>query len=375
MPFADYKIRIYSTAGVLQAELPLQYDARTINISHLVNYPSTATITAYGLASAIQYFTLDAIVEIQRKVEEAGLDWYTEFIGFHRSPQKQITTANNRIFTSYCRGLMDLIKRSQIRWYADTSGSAKGPAPADDIIKAYVRENAGILALASGGRVVDHVYSGLSVAVDSSQGPTIETAQAWQNLLAACRTVGESNQVDFDVLLSSFSPLTFTFQTYYPQLGTDRRAGTAAPQIFTPLMGNMEDPSYTQQRTDEITSALVLGPGEGPLRDTTLRVSAHSTDSPWNLIEDDIDASQEDRAVALQDIGDKLLYDKRAFISFPFTALQTPQSTYAKHYFVGDLVTAAFDDVSADVKIRGVNINVSGPEETVGLELEEIPNA
>lgn len=373
MPFVDYKVRIYSTSGALQAELPLQYDARTIQITHLVNHPSTLTLSAYSLAPAVQYFTLDAIVEIQRKVESADLDWYTEFIGFHRTPQKQITSANNRIFTSYSRGLLDLIRRSQIRYYADTVGSAKGPATADDIIKALVRENASSLATVANGRVVAHTYSELGVAVDVSAAASIETAQAWQNLLAACRTIGESNQVDFDVVLTSYSPLTFEFRTYYPQLGTDRRSGTANPQIFTPLMGNMKEPSYTQSRTDEITSALVLGPGEGPLRDTTLRLSSHTADSPWNLIEDDIDASQEDRTVALQAIGDKLLYDKRPAINFPFTALQTAQSTYGKHYFLGDLVTAAFDDVSADVKVRGVTINVSGPEETLTMDLEEIP--
>lgn len=369
-----YQVRIYDTSGTIQAVMGLENDVRSLVIEHRVNYVSTLTLGLYGLSSVVQYFIKDAIVVIMRRVPEANIDWYPEFVGFHRTPQKQITSANNRIFTSYCRSLLDLIRRSSIRYYADTVGSAKGPAAADNVIKAYVRENAGSLATVANGRVVAHVYTGLAVAADTSAAASYEGAHAWENLLDAVRTIGEPAKVDFNVVWGGIgSPATFTFQTYYPQLGTDRRAGTAAPMIFAPNLANMVEPSHTIQTTEEVSSALVLGPGEGPLRDTTLRLSTHINDSPWNLIEQDINASGEDRTVALNAIGDELLYNKRPALSFSFRTLQTAQSAYGKHYFLGDLVTGTFDDVSADVKIRAVTLRLEGANEIIGLELEEVP--
>lgn len=373
MPVA-YQVRVFSATGTLQAVLDLQEDVRTINIEHRVNYPSTLTLGLQGMAAPIQFFTLDAIVQVLRRVPEADLDWYTEFVGFHRTPEKQITTADNRIFTSYCRGLLDLIKRRSIRYKADTAGSSKGPDFADDIIKEYVYENAGAAATVANGRVSHGVTVGLVVAADASLAPIYEGANAWKNLLEAIRDIGQPNSVDFDVLWGgAAAPTTFTFETYYPQLGTDRRQGVGTPpMVFSPSLGNMANPTYTQSRTDEISSVAVLGPGEGVLRDVTLRTSLHTADSPWNVIEQDQDASSEDTTDALNAVGDGVLYDKRPAVSFTFDVLQTAQSTYGADYFLGDLVTGAFDDVSADVKIRAVSINVSGGQEQIKLELEEV---
>jgi hypothetical protein len=55
-----------------------------------------------------------------------------------------------------------------------------------------------------------------------------------------------------------------------------------------------------------------------------------------------------------------------------FDVLQTEQSAYGRHYFLGDVVTGAFNNVSANVKIDGVTISVSAEAERISLELEQI---
>ncbi len=363
---ARYQVHLYDTSGNRTAVMDRW---RTLNIEHSVNGVSNLTLSLYTGMPEVQLFALDTLIEVRRRWPEAGIDWYTEFIGFHRTPQKQITEANTRIYTSYAVGLLDLIRRRSIRYFADTDGSAKGPAPADNVIKDYVRENAGSLATLANGRVTDGVTPGLLIAGNLSQGPVFEGAFAWQNLLQTCAKIGEPNRVDFDVVW--LGGISFEFRTYYPQLGTDRRVSTGSPFSFAPGLGNMTSPSYTLSRTDEISSVLVLGPGEGPLRDVTPRQSVFMRDSPWNLIEQDHDASSEDREAALNAIGDGVLYDKRPSISMPFTALQTPNSAYRQHYFLGDIVTGAFEDVSANMKISGVSVNASEQAEQVTLRLEE----
>lgn len=369
MPVA-YQVRVFDTSGALQAVVER---FRSIIIEHRVNSFSTLTLSLFTQDEAVQYFTLDALIEIRRRVPEAGLDWYTEYIGFHRTPQRQITEADSRIFTSYSRGLLDLLNRRSVRYYSDTDGSAKGPAPADDVIKDYVRENAGSLATLANNRVTDGVFPGLTVASNLGAAPDYEGANAWKNLLDTCADIGEPHNVDFDIVWTGGA--TFQFRTYYPFQGTDRREGGVAPFIFAPEFGNMANPSHTQSRTDEVTSALVLGPGEGPLRDTTLLTAPTITDSPWNLIEQDINAPGEDRTEAINDIGNDVLYEKRAVNQFSFNPIQTFNSSYGKHYFLGDMVTARFDDITIDVKITAVTVSISDDSENVTLELVEQTDA
>lgn len=364
---AVYQVRIYDEAGQVQTVFE---DFRSLVIEHRVNYASTLTLSLYELHDAVQYFELDSLIEVRRQVSDVGLDWYTEYVGMHRTSQRQLTSEGQRIFTSYSRGLLDLINRRSIRYYADTDGSAKGPGPADDIIKLYVYDNAAFGA-GDATRVSYGRTPGLVVAALQGLAPTYEGAHAWKNLLTAIREIGEANHVDFDVLWTG--GMTWRFRTYYPFMGTDRRAGIGADQVvFAPEMGNVTNISYTRSRTDEVTSVLVLGPGEGPRRDTTLREdTGRKSESVYNLIEQDQDASQEDREAALNAIGDGVLYDKRPVVNFTCDIIQTPQSTYYRHYRLGDIVTGRLSGISASVKIRAVTINVTAPSESVRLELEE----
>lgn len=363
---AAYQVRIYDRSGLLQAVFE---DFRNLVIEHRVNYASTLTLSMYELHDAVQYFELDNLVEVRRQVSDAGLDWYTEYIGMHRTSQRQLTSEGQRIFTSYSRGLLDLINRRSIRYYADTDGSAKGPAPADDVIKDYVRENAGDYAVLSRGRVSYGVTTGLYIQTYASQASLYEGAHAWKNLLTAIREIGEANSIDFDVIWRGNR--VWEFRTYYPFMGTDRRTG-GDRVVFSPEMGNVTNISHTRSRTDEVTSVLVLGPGEGPRRDVTLREdSVRIGESLYNRIEQDQDASQEDRAAALNAIGDGVLYDKRPVVSFTCDIIQTPQSTYYRHYRLGDIVTGQLSGIVANVKIRAVTVNVTASSESVRLELEE----
>lgn len=374
----QYQVRVYNRSGVLQHATD---QFRVFTIEHMINNVSNLTLgfaddDADPLTMLLDEneSNLDNIVELRRAAPEYGIDWYTEYVGFHRTAQRQLTTTDQAIITSYSVGLLDLIRRRSIRHYADTLGSAKGPLPADDVIKIYVDENAGPFATLGGGpfpgRVTAGVTPGLTVAPSANAAASYEGAHAWRNLLDAIQDIGQSNSVDFDVVRTG--PAAFEFRTYYPRRGTDRTLGTANPVVFHIGFGNMTNISRTRSRTEEATSVLVLGPGEGPLRDTTLRTSVYIADSPWNLVEIDHNASNEDRLLALQKAGDSVLYEKRPAVAYTFEVIQTPQFAYQKNYLIGDLVTTRFKHFTDDLKIRAVRLNASENAETLAITLETV---
>ena len=363
-----YQIRLYDVSG---NRLHVTERFRTAVVQHQVNLPSTLTLGLYELSPEAQFLenNLDAIIELRRWDATAQLNWYTEYVGFHRTNQLEWTTADNRIFTSYSRGLLDLIKRRSVRYFSDLNCGLPDPAPADDVIKALVLANAGSLALTTNGRATDGVTPGLSVQALTSLAPNYQGDHQGKNLLEAITDIGPPNKTDFDVIWGGpSSPTTFEFRTYYPHRGTDRRASSALPTVLAPNFGNLSNPSYTRSRTDEVTSAVVYG----ALGDVTLATASDISETPWNVYEADVDARGEDRAQALTNRANQMLFDKRAVTSLKFDVIQTPSSFYGKHYFLGDLITVRFSNVSGDVKIKGVTLSIDpGRGEQITIEPEE----
>lgn len=364
----QYQVILYDTAG---AQIAVFDKWRTMNIEHQVNHASTLTLSMDGRDPRTELFGVDYFVEVKRRDRAVNIDWYTEFYGFHRTPQHQLTSGGHYIYTSYSRGLIDLLDRRSIRYPAGHAGSNKSGA-AQDVIYAFVNQNAGPAALTSNGRKTDGVTQGLSVAASLGLGSTWSGGKAWNNLLSTIREIGEASSVDFDVV--KLTNTTFEFRMYYPQLGTDRSEGAVgvAPVIFSPEFGNMVDPSHTIPRTDEVTSVLVLGEGEGLARATAHRTSAAINDSPWNRIELDRDARNVSTVSSYNSVGDELLSEHAARDQFSFQTIQTPSSVYGRDYFLGDIATGAFRTLRADVKIERVSINVRDGREEIKVGIESI---
>ena len=78
--------------------------------------------------------------------------------------------------------------------------------------------------------------------------------------------------------------------------------------------------------------------------------------SSSNDIEAFIDGRSYSTTAALQAIGDKAMFDRRARQSLSFSVLQVPNAYYGKDYFVGDLVTARYLGASFTQKVQAVNV-------------------
>lgn len=365
-----YVARLYNTDGILQAVFDKWV---SLNITHSVNGFGTHTLYLDGTDNRTLLFGTDYLLQVMRKMESLNVDWYQEYLGFHRTPQRQLTDLQKDNFVSYGRSLLDLIHRREILFPPPNNLSG----PGETVIKTIVENNAGPSATVANGRIEPGVTQGLSIQTDDGEGEQWEGERSYRNLLETIQEISILTFIDFDVLLASGldgTPPLFQFATFYPQRGTDRTANNTlgnVPVVFSLSQGNMVDPSYTIGRTEEITVLVGLGQGQEDDREVWVSRLANENISPWNHIEATHDARNVDTLQALADETDMKLEELQAKESFTFRILQTPASAYGLHYFVGDVVTARFKNIERDIKIVGANITVRDGKEEIDLELSQ----
>lgn len=357
---ARVQLYLYDTSGALVAIFD---EWNTLQLERRLNTYDTMTLSISGDDPRRALFTTDAFIEVRRRIP--GQEWYTESTLMHQSPEDQITEANRQLYTSYSRGLVDLIRRRELLYYANTPYTLKGGF-GESVIKAFVSENAGPLATTP-PRLAAGVTFGLEIEYDYARGLQWAGQRSWQNLLDTIQEIAGLTSVDFDVIKTG--PQAFEFRCYYPQRGTDRRTTVT----FSPTLANMLAPSYTISRTEEITRVVVLGPGQETDRRVVVRDSTAVSASPWRVIETTYDARKESTYDGLVAAGDAQLVKLQAQEAFNFQVLQTSGAQYGRDYFLGDIVSAGFGNVSTVKKITGVSLNIQDGRENISMEFATVP--
>lgn len=355
---ARYEVRLFDSTGTLQAIFDdwglLIYDRK-------VNSPGDYTFGINGLDSRVQYFVEGAYIEVWRNDLAAGIAPYMDYQGFHRTRHSYITASGNDRYVSYGRGPVDLIGRRIIAFPSGSAGAVKS-GMGESVIKSYVAENAGPAATSPPRLLRSGITPGLTIEGDSGQGGTWSGTHPEANLLDTVQAIGNATSVDFDVVPTG--PATWEFRTYYPQLGQDRTQGNSAgndPVVFSLGFGNMVLPQYSNSRINERNRVFVLGQGIEDQRTVEIVEDLASiADSPWALSEVSRNANQEVTQAGLEAVGDSLLDNLQPQESFVFQVLQTAASKYGRDYFLGDLVTANYKDITRNLKVTEVVINVTG---------------
>lgn len=354
-----------SLVGVMDSWRTMSYEKR-------LNDWAPYTLSLAGDDDKLGWFELDGLVTVMRRDDDASLGWYPDYVGFHRTIQNEITEVGADIAVSYGRSLMDLIRRRKLSYYAGTTFSTKH-GPVETLIKEFVDENAGPGAAAAQRQSGSGPVPGLSIEADSGLGPIWSGSKAWEPLLPTIQELALYGSIDFDVVLN-VPASAFMFQTYYPQRGLDRTVGNASgnpPVILAPELGNLAHPLYADSRTEEVTAVLALGSGEGQFRLNRWRTSAAALDSPFNYIEENYDARNEDTADALIAAADMQLAKLGRKESLSFTVLQAGSATYGKDYDLGDKVTVRFKDIAVNKRIIGIRVQVAEGKEVIDVTVSD----
>lgn len=259
-------------------------------------------------------------------------------------------------------------------------------AAADDVMKAFVRENRGALATDT-TRAFSSTYFG--VQADLALGPTITKASAYKNLLnvlqelsAESAAEGVDQPIYFDIVTSipdgSTGKTKFEFQTFAGQLGLDR----TYPDGINPLQLSTKDdtlsnPELDVDYSDEANVVYVGGKGEGSARATATATGDGRNNSLWARREIFYNASNQ-AAANLDNIGAMVLRQSKPRTTFRAEFGPEFLSQYGEEWDVGYKLTAVHRGQSYDVLVRSVEVyKDSEGNETItpGLEWLTAPAA
>jgi hypothetical protein len=246
-----YKIQIRNASGQLLAEID---DYQDLTYTIVVNAPGVAEFSIGATSQKAQYIVIDNRVEVYRKNVAYGItQWVQEFSGFIRS-YTLATQRGSTTFVVTALGILDILNQRIVAYYADTAQrSLFINTNVETIMKTIVSYNCGANATTANGRLRNGVISGLTVDTDTASSVfTIDWANAWKPVLKDLQDLSVAYRMDFDLTPS------YVFTTYANQRGTDR----TTEFTFSLENGNMTDPVYTYDATNERSVALVGEQGE-----------------------------------------------------------------------------------------------------------------
>jgi hypothetical protein len=345
----EYRLDVHTPAGVALATLTGGGTGgfRTLLYNKVVNGVGLLTFTLDGTDSLIASLADKAIIEVWRRNIDTGITWYRDWMGLYRKQRRRYT--DHGMFVATCQSPLVLLSWRIVAYKAATGNRSVFIAtPAETIMKTMAEYNAGASATVANGRERTANTLGITCEADGGGGNVLEWRCAWDNLLASLQSLALVGGGDFDLV--STGAAAWEFRWYTGQLGTDR-SGTVT---FALEFGNMANPEYIRDRTNEATVCIVAADGEEAARNVTVRTGAdYAADNDIEVLHSDGNLKT---LPAREAAGDSVLRERQAEHTFTFDVIQDGAKLYGRDYFVGDLVTARFDTVEVTRKIAGVTV-------------------
>lgn len=374
----EYKIRLYTPAGVLAAEFS---DPAYLSYTKQLNAAGSLRFQLLAAHGAVQYLVDKAQVQVWRQNLNIGRDssgaivsmpWTPDFYGLVRDTDENQLRAGTDIVIAECPGVLSMLSWRYIMWAAGTvNRSTFTSVKAETLMKLLVQYNQTASATTAAGRKADGTMTApvsISIQADGALGNTLGTwSCAWGNLLDELQAIAKVAGGDFDLVQTT--PTNYEFRFYPGQRGTDRR--TVSPLTFSTAAGNIAVPRLQRLRSKVRTSAVVAGADSGAARATTNRTGNGFSSS--NNIEMFVDARNLSVGSSLNAEGDSRLAENRLKEVFTFDVKQQPNCYYGKDYSVGDLVNVQYKTYATTHRITKVAVGWDTKGEDISIESEVYP--
>lgn len=287
------------------------------------------------------------------------------------------------ITTIHGQDAIALLKKRIVAWRGNTAQATKTvengglAAPADNMVRAFVRENIGYLAYPNefdptGGYRPMPGFAVEDDVLPDGMFPITEKDAPFRNLYDVVREICDeqtnaNRAMLFDVVPSDDG--IFTFRIFDTWLGIDR----SKVLTFGPTSGNMLNAMIEVDWTDTVNAVYVGGAGEDESR-AVAPILAQSLfngqgRTPYERSEAFVDMRDTEADSELEREGAAFLAANRAKLSASGTIADTPDLVYGRDYFYGDRVTCDFGIMSFVAVINSIHVTVSAEEETVDIRL------
>lgn len=248
--------------------------------------------------------------------------------------------------------------------YNDYTPYSDKLAAYDDMCKALVRENAGVLATDTARDL-----SGLmNVAGDTTQAPVgVMTGMARRQLLDVLQDICNASAnnatptwLGFDVVLVNQTSGLLEFQTFVGQRGVDHRfPGGNPPVIFSDEQGSLANVETATLYADSASVIYVGGAGVGSIRAVaTASDAALMARSPFGRRERWIDANQVTDPTTLTALAASELRNARPRRYLTGQISEIDAALRGVEWDFGDQATAVYQSETFDVRIDKVAVTL-----------------
>lgn len=262
----SYEVHVHNDLGQRLAILAQTFVS--IDAIRMVNTVGTLTLTLpYGVLDPA-FLHEDYAILVWRSINGGPRILMHETFYFiqtwtHSSRDEQQMTVIE------CVDALDLLRRRRIAYYAGSAEAQKAAAPADDLMKAFVRENLASTASDYAGTTDRGIgASSLGVDPDLGLGASTTKAAAWRLLYDVLRELADTSRANGTWLAFDMVPVVgqgLVFRTFAGQRGIDRRSGSNAV-ILSESAGTLINVDVITDFSGFATHIYAGGPGEESAR-------------------------------------------------------------------------------------------------------------
>ncbi len=378
----EFRVRVADSSGKHIKDISYFGSTESSSLEYILNVGKpSACVLVVPASEPTDIFGLDGRLTIWRTAGNYGpfLEGEAAYLIRKWKYTKDTTT-----ITAYHANT--LTSRRVVAYDKTTTYSDKSTAtPADNLVKALWRENAGSsISAANRDGAEEQADISAYVTVQADRGnAAVTTVQAGRRILG--EVIDElSNLGAFPggyfateiVAVPDPQQMGLELRTYWPWArGADRRAGTSGDGtaiIFSEERGTLANVELTVDRTDEKTVVIAVGAGDDDLRLVQVAVAGTLYDSPLNRIEAVLDLSNIDDDNQLASAAASELRNHRPVIYLTGEIPEGSPLIRGYDYNYGDAVTAEFRGVRYDCRLDSIRVNVGYSSRTTQVILRSI---
>ncbi len=368
MTLPQYQVQLLSpyTADVLAIfDSAFFYDIR---YSRVLNDVGALAFTLPWRADFPNIFVLDAFLEVQRANPLTGA-LAREDTYLCRLTHRYRDESEERYVVG-ALSLNHLLQRRIIDPDDDplqAGGYSTKAGAADTVMREYAMEQIGPSASA------DRRMPGLSISSVAGLATNCGARLRHEVLLNVLQDFSVRGETDFQINRQTGTAL----ELFVGTMGTNKSQTANYPGgafvMLNPARGNLRNPSLKFDRKEERNFCYALGQGQGEKRIVIKVIGDGTGDSPYNRIEftQDIRNVEKGDALGIYTAAQAALWNAKPKIEFEFEPSESaPGNQYRFDWDLGDIVTVAWENQRQDLRIAGVELNITSTGEDIKITLE-----